>query len=96
MLLGDVLARFDTPSFAEETVLALGDLNLLAGMRVRAEAEGESLGEFARNAVQRFAAEASDEEWVTMIGALARAEDPGSVCLRFALKKAVAPEAAGS
>ena len=96
MLLGDVLARFDTPSFAEETVLALGDLNLLASMRVRAEAEGESLGEFARNAVQRFAAEASDEEWVTMIGALARAEDPGSVCLRFALKKAVAPAAARS
>lgn len=28
MLLGDILARFDTPSFAEETVLALGDLNL--------------------------------------------------------------------
>ena len=96
MLLGDVLARFDTPSFAEETVLALGDLNLLASMRVRAEAEGESLGEFARNAVQRFAAQASDEEWVTMIGALARAEDPGSVCLRFALKKAVTPEAARS
>jgi len=60
MLLGDVLARFDTPSFAEETVLALGDLNLLARLRTRAEAEGESLGEFARNAVQRFAAQASD------------------------------------
>ena len=96
MLLGDVLARFDTPSFAEETVLALGDLNLLARLRTQAEAEGDSLDEFARNAVQRFAAEASDEEWVTMIGALARAEDPGSVCLRFALQKAVAPEAARS
>ena len=93
MLLCDVLARFDTPSFAEETVLALGDLNLLARMQEQAATEGESLGEFARIAVQRFAAEASDEEWVTLIGALARTSDPGSVCLRFALKRAVARDA---
>jgi len=88
MLLGDLLARFDAPSFAEETVLALGDLNLLARMRAQAETDGESLGEFARNAVQRFAAEASDEEWVSLIGALARADDPGAVCLKFAFGRA--------
>ncbi|HXD44949.1 MAG TPA: hypothetical protein VN655_07415 [Pseudolabrys sp.] len=88
MLLGDVLARFDSPSFAEETVLALGDLNLLARMRAQAEADGESLGEFARNAVQRFAAHASDEDWVSLIGALARADDPGTVCLRHAFTHA--------
>jgi hypothetical protein len=46
--------------------------------------------------VQRFAAQASDEEWVTMIGALARTDDPGSVCLTFALKRAVAPDATGA
>ena len=92
MLLSDVLARFDAPSFAEETVLSLCDLNLLARMRTEAETEGESLGEFARNAVRRFAAQASDEEWVTLIGALARTDDPGSVCLTFALKRAVAHE----
>jgi hypothetical protein len=84
MLLGDILARFDTQSFAEETVLALGDLNLLARMRAQAEAGGESLGEFAQNAVRRFAAEASDEDWVTLLGALARASDPGAVCLKAA------------
>jgi len=89
MLLGDILARFDTPSFAEETVLTLGDLNLLARMRAQAETDGESLGEFARNAVHRFAAQASDEEWVTLIGALARADDPGAVCLTFAFRQAV-------
>lgn len=84
MLLGDLLARFETPSFAEETVLAIGDLNLLARMRARAEAEGESLGEFAQGAVRRFAAEASDEDWVSLVGALARASDPGAVCLKAA------------
>lgn len=89
MLLGDVLARFDTPSFVEETVLALGDLQLLAQMRAQADAEGESLGEFARSAMRRFAAEASDEDWVTLLGALARAGDPGVVCLRFAFEQVV-------
>ena len=88
MLLGDVLARFDSSAFAEETVLALGDLNLLARMRAQAEAEGESLGEFARNAVHRFAAQASDEDWVSLIGALARTDDPGTVCLRHAFSHA--------
>lgn len=69
-MLGDILTRFDTPPFAEETVLGFGDLNLLA-----------------RNAVRRFAAEASDEDWVTLIGAVARPADPGSVCLKFAFRR---------
>jgi hypothetical protein len=84
MLLGDLIARFDTPSFAEETLLALGDLNLLARMQAQAESDGESLGEFAQGAVRRFAAEASDEDWVTLFGALARASDPGAVYLKAA------------
>jgi hypothetical protein len=86
MLLGDLLARFETSSFAEETVLALGDLRLLARMQVQADAEGLSLGAFAKGAMRRFAAGASDEEWVTLLGALARAEDPGAACLTFAFK----------
>jgi hypothetical protein len=89
VLLGDIIARFESASFAEETVLALGDLGLLSRMRTQAEAEGESLGAFAQGAVRRFAAEASDEEWVTLLGALARASDPGAVCLRFAFQHAV-------
>ena len=93
MLLGDVLARFDQPSFAEETVLALGDIKMLARMRALAEEEGETLGTFARNAVQRFTAHASDEDWVSLIGALARADDPGAVCLAFAFRHATGSRA---
>lgn len=37
-------------------------------MRAEAEAEGETLDAFVRNAVQRLGAEASDEEWATLIG----------------------------
>lgn len=90
MLLGDILARLDVPSYAEETVLRYGDLNLLARMRAQAEAEGESLGEFARSAVRRFAAEATDEDWVSLLGALARTDDPGAACLKRAFERAAA------
>ncbi len=81
MLLGDVLARFDDEAFAAETVLRVGDVALLSRMQQRAEAEGESLGSFARSAVQRFTTEADEETWVSLMGALARAQDPGTVCL---------------
>jgi hypothetical protein len=65
--------------------LRLGDLALVAKLRERAEADGQSLGDFARIAVRRFAAEASDERWVSLMGTMARAEDPGAVCLKQAL-----------
>lgn len=86
MLLGDILARFDSPSFAEETVLAVGDLTLLARMRAQAEAEGQSLGAFAQAAMRRFAVEAGDEDWVSLLGTLARARDPGAECLKAAFR----------
>lgn len=85
MLLGDLLARFEDESVASETILRLGDLALVAALRQRAEAEGETLGAYAAGAVRCFATEASDEAWISLMGALARAEDPGSVCLKRAL-----------
>ena len=85
MLLGDLLARFEDETVASETILRLGDLSLVAALRERAEAEGESLGAYAAGTVRRFAAEASDETWISLMGALARAEDPGAVCLKRAL-----------
>ena len=61
MLLGDLLARFDDETVASETILRLGDLSLVAALRERAEAEGETLGVYAAGVVRRFAVEASDE-----------------------------------
>lgn len=85
MLLGDLLARFDDDSIAAEAVLALGDLPLVARLQEQAAADGMTLGAYAAAAVQRYAQEASDQEWVNLMGALGRAADPGAVCLRRAL-----------
>ena len=90
MLLGDLLARFDDDGIATETVLGLGDLALAAKLRAAAEADGLTLGAYAAAAVRRYAAAASDEEWVSLMGVLGRTQDPGTVCLRRALNYAAA------
>lgn len=89
MLLGDLLARFSDETIATEAILALGDLTLVTRVREAAAADGSTLGAYAAAAVQRYAADASDEEWITLMGALGRAADPGAVCLQRALAHAL-------
>jgi len=88
MLLGDLLNAFDDEAVAAETILRVGDVALIAAMRKQAEAHGLSLGAFAAATVRRYADEASDEEWATLIGQMGRADDPGAVCLRRAFAQA--------
>jgi hypothetical protein len=88
MMLGDLLARFSDEAAAADAIFSLGDLRMVAVLRTRAEAEGLGLGAFAARAVQRYAG-ASDEEWVTLIGELARSDDPGLAFLKRALAHAM-------
>ena len=85
MVLGDLLARFGDDSAAAETVIGLGDLSLLAALRQRADEEGLELGAFAALAVQRYAEQASDEEWITLMGVLSQSADPGLAFIKRAL-----------
>lgn len=84
MLLGDILSRFDEPAVAAEAVAGLGDLALLVRLSQAAEAQDISLGEYASAAMQLYAAHAPDEEWITLMGALGKADDPGAVCMKRA------------
>jgi hypothetical protein len=90
MLLGDILKDLSDEAKATEHLLSLGDIMLVRKLQERAAAEGESLGEFASAAVQRYAAQASDEEWLTLLGLISRTDDPATVCLRRALEQAAA------
>jgi len=84
MLLGDLLASFEDDAVAAETALRVGDLTTLNRMRQHAEANGISVGEYAQTAVRRFSDGATDEEWVSLLGAMGRTDDPGAVCLQRA------------
>ncbi len=85
-MLGDLLKSLSDETTALETILGAGDLKLLTAMRERAVAEGVELAAYVSRTVQRYANEASDEEWITLIGALNRSADPGSVCLKRAFE----------
>jgi hypothetical protein len=89
MLLGDVIARFDDEAFAGETLFALDDLALSARVAALAAENNVSAGEFVRQSVGRFANGASDEQWLTLIGQMSRAENPGQVFLRRVLSNAL-------
>jgi hypothetical protein len=89
MLLGDLLTRFADETVATETIAGLGDLTLIARLREEAAAGGLSLGAYAAAAVRRYAADAPDAEWVSLMGALGRAADPGAVCLQRAFAYAL-------
>jgi hypothetical protein len=99
MMLGDMLRRLDDDSEVTEIILGVGDLPLMVAAQQRAKAEGLELAAFLRETVQRYAAEASDEEWITLIGTIGRAADPGLACVKRALESALAegsPSALGN
>ena len=99
MLLGDIIARLDDETIAMEALIGLSDLTLLARVEEAAGREGLSPGGFAAQAVHAFSTQASDEDWVSLIGAMGRTPDPGQACLRkmveFALRPTGAPHACG-
>ncbi len=90
MSIGDLIGQFEDEAVAAETLMALGDVALLADISAAAAQRELTLGEFASVAVEQFARGATNEDWLTLIGRLARAEDPGAVFLHQILSAAVA------
>ncbi len=90
MLLGDILKTFSDNSTATEYLLSLGDIRLVVRLQELASTEGETLGEFVSAAVQRYTSQASEEEWLTLLGQISRSEDPARVCLHRALQSVAA------
>ncbi len=85
MLLGDLMARFEDEALATETLVALGDLALVGRVEAAAAANDLTTGEIATQCVDRYTATATDEEWLTLIGLLGRADNPGQVFLQRVL-----------
>ena len=88
-MLGDLMTSLTDESTALETIVGAGDLKLLAAAQELAAADGLDLGSYVKQTVQRYASEASDEEWVTLMGLLNRSPDPGVTCIKRALEHAL-------
>jgi post-segregation antitoxin (ccd killing protein) len=83
-VLGDILAKLTDETSAVKALLDAGDLTLLSKVRERAAADGINLSACVTQTVQHYALQASDEEWLTLIGMLNSSRDPGGTCLKRA------------
>ncbi len=93
MQLGDIIAQLEDEAVADEALIALGDLVLAARVAAAASREAMTRGEFVSACVGQFAAQASDEQWLTVLGQMGRVADPGGVFLRRAVDAALPREA---
>ena len=94
MQLGDIIAHLEDDAVADEALMALGDLALTAQVGAAAAREAMTRGEFVATCVGQLANRSSDEQWLTVLGQMGRAADPGQVFLRCAIEMALATAAA--
>ena len=91
MQLGKIIRDFSDEARAGEVLIACGDLVLLARIGEVAGRFDETVGEYATGAVQRFANLASSEDWLALMNAIERADDPAfdslSHMLNWSLKQ---------
>jgi hypothetical protein len=88
-MLGDLLTSLTDETTALEMIMSAGDLKLLTATQELAAADGLDLAAFVTQTVQRYANEASEVEWITLMGLLNRSPDPGTTCLKRALEHAL-------
>lgn len=85
MLLGQVLQNLGDRTVLAETLVAMDDLPLMVEIETVGDQFGEAMSDYAVGAVRRFAAFASDDEWLALMNGVERARDPGTACLRHML-----------
>jgi hypothetical protein len=95
MQLGTLLTQLESDSHAGAALQALGDIVLLARVEAMGAEHDEAPGEYVANGARRFASRASDEDWLGLMNAIEKADDPGRAVLekivRWSLDKDAAP-----
>ena len=93
MQLGTLLRRLEDADDAASALDGLGDLALFAAVQETGERYGESPGVYVAAAARRFASMAGDEDWLDLMAALARADDPARTALDRMVRWALARDA---
>ena len=94
MLFGTILKHLGEDAGAAEVLDALGDIVLLTEVRAMGAVHDESVGEYAAGATRRFAADASSEEWLALMTAIERSDDPARTTLERMVRWSLARDAA--
>ena len=94
MLLGTILRQLGQEADAAEALAAMGDIVLLAEVQAMGDHHSETPAEYVCGATRRFAADASSEDWLALMTAIERGDDPGRATLERMLRWALARDAA--
>lgn len=94
MLLGAIFQHLQREPNAAAALQALGDPALASAISEMGEHFDEAPAEYAMNAARRYAAAASSDDWLAMMTALERSDDPARVCLDRMLRWALRQDAA--
>lgn len=81
MQLGALLNHLENEATAGAALHALGDIVLFARVEAMGAEHDEEPGVYVANGARRFAARASDEDWLGLMNAIERATDPGRAVL---------------
>ena len=93
MLLGKLMHDLRDETVAASALMQLGDLVLVAEIDVARAPHDESIGEYVSGAAQRFARNASSEDWLALMSALERTDNPALTCLTTMVKWSIADDA---
>lgn len=91
-MLSTLLGQLRDEGEAEAILVQLDDLVLKAGVDEMRALHGETQGEYAAGAVSRFSSSAKDDDWLSLIPAIQRSDDPARAALAFMLRWAVADD----
>ena len=80
-MLGTLISRLSNEADASLALEALDDVVLFAEIAAMAKRFGESTSEYVSVSAARFAAMASDEDWLALMSAIERAADPAQAVL---------------
>ncbi|MBN9260323.1 MAG: hypothetical protein J0I57_13985 [Hyphomicrobium sp.] len=94
MQLGTLMDHLAFEEDAAAALEALGDIVLFSNVQTMGERFEETPGEYVANAARRFAALGSDEEWLGLMAAMERSDDPARAALDRMLRWALKVDAA--
>ena len=89
MELGTLLDKFNDEAFAQETMLRIGELGLIAKVNQVAAERGLAFGEVITHAVHSFTGHADSDHWMQLMSAINRTDDPGAAALKQMLEVAL-------
>lgn len=94
MQLGSLLSCLDDEAHAGAALDAIGDLVLFAEVLEVGARYDEAPGQYVSAAVRRYASRASAEDWLGLMTAVEKGDNPGQAVLQRVLRWALAQDTA--